>query len=92
MESFVMEDKTMTTSTVRLILALTFLGSLVACAGRTVRLEELSPEKPESAFNEENWDTYSSDQNVRLIANKNNFKKRVKASRQGDKKTATVSR
>ena len=67
---------------VKLAAAVTVIVSLAACAGKRVRPEELSQEKPQSAFNEDNWDTFRSDRNYRTIpANKKTFQSRVKGKK-----------
>ncbi len=63
---------------VKLASVMTLIVSASACASKRVQPKELSQERVESAFNEENWDTYRSDRNYRTYANKKTFKNRVK--------------
>lgn len=63
---------------VKLASAMTLIVATSACASNRVAPKELSQEKVESAFNEENWDTYRSDRQVRTLANKKTFKDRVR--------------
>ena len=63
---------------VKLASLMTLIVAISACASKRVGPEELSQEVPQSAFTEENWDTYRSDHNVRTYANKKAFKNRVK--------------
>lgn len=63
---------------VKLASAMTLIVATTACASKRVSPDELSKEKVQSAFNEDNWDTYRSDRNYSVIANKQVFKNRVK--------------
>lgn len=83
--AFVTEDKTMhkpmtwrPATYVKLASLMTLIVAISACASKRVSPEELSQEVPQSAFNEDNWDAYRSEQNVRTYANKKAFKNRVK--------------
>lgn len=68
------------TSYVNLAAAMTLIVSLSACATKRTAPQELSQEVPQSAFNEENWDTFRSDRNVQTHVNKKTFKNRVRNS------------
>jgi hypothetical protein len=68
---------------------MTLIVAATACASKRVSPEELSQEKVQSAFNEDNWDTYRSDRNYSVIANKQAFKNRVKKS--GRTKNSSVA-
>jgi hypothetical protein len=80
-----MEDKIMSkpmtwrpATYVKLASVLTFFVATTACTSTRVRPQELSQEVPQSAFNEENWDTFRSDSQYQTYASKKTFKKRVK--------------
>lgn len=79
-----MEDKTMWSNLVKLAMAVTFLGLSACASSPRMKPQELSNEIPQSAFNEDNWDTYRSDRNYQTY-DRESFKRRVKSAKRSAK-------